>query len=370
MKILSSLGLLVGVIVGAGMFALPYVVVKAGLVWGSVHLVLAFLLLTFLHLLYGEVVFRTPGKHRLPGYARIYVGEGFSKLSLASAILGFNGALLAYGILGGIFLARLIGGGSAPLLTFGFFALGSVILALKLKNVGTINFVLVIPLILFVFALYILTFPSAYVSNIGAGESRYWFLPYGVFLFAFAGASAIPDVADVFKKRNEPLFQRVVVWGTLIPLILYALFIFSVAGVSGALTTPDAISGLARMVGPQALTVGALIGFLAVFTSFLSLGADLKNLYVYDYGWSPLASLTMVVLVPVGLFLLGASDFIWTIGAVGAVAIGIDGITIILLALAVRRRKLSRVFSSPPVLWLLASGLLAGIVYELVHFFA
>ena len=184
-KVFSSLGLLLGVIIGAGLFALPYAVVKAGLLWGAGHMIVAFLLLTFLHLLYGEVVFRTPGTHRLPGYARIYLGEGFSRLSLASAVFGFYGALLAYGVLGGLFLSRLWGAGSPFIFTLGFFALGAVILASRLERVGTVNFVLTVPLIFLIVFLCWLIFPNAYVSNIGFGEQAFWFLPYGVFLFAF-----------------------------------------------------------------------------------------------------------------------------------------------------------------------------------------
>ena len=83
---LSSLGLMIGVIIGAGMFVLPYSVMRAGLFWGLFHLVAAFSVITLIHIFYGAVVTATPGKHRLPGYARIHVGMWGEGLAFLSAI--------------------------------------------------------------------------------------------------------------------------------------------------------------------------------------------------------------------------------------------------------------------------------------------
>ncbi|TSC80013.1 MAG: putative amino acid permease, partial [Parcubacteria group bacterium Gr01-1014_29] len=124
---LSGLGLLVGVIIGAGMFVLPYTIARAGIVWGSVHAGIAFAVLTFIHLLYGGIVFSTPGTHRLPGYAKIYLGKWAKNVSFLSALIGFYGALLVYGLLGGVFLAGLAGGDSS-LWSLLFFAVGGCIL--------------------------------------------------------------------------------------------------------------------------------------------------------------------------------------------------------------------------------------------------
>ena len=72
--VFSSMGLMIGAIIGAGMFALPHVVARAGIFWGSFHLLFAFCVVTLIHIFYSVVVAATPGKHRLPGYARIHLG--------------------------------------------------------------------------------------------------------------------------------------------------------------------------------------------------------------------------------------------------------------------------------------------------------
>src|SRR3989344_5105184 len=97
LKILKGLGLLVGMIVGAGMFALPYAVSRAGLWWGAFHFILAAVLVTCIHLLYGKVLFHNHLRHRLPGYVREYVGENAYWVTLISRFFAYFGYLLAYG---------------------------------------------------------------------------------------------------------------------------------------------------------------------------------------------------------------------------------------------------------------------------------
>lgn len=372
---LSGLGLLVGVIVGAGMFALPYAVAQAGLVWGVVHMIIAFCVLTLAHILYGEVVYISPGTHRLPGYARMHLGSWAGRLALLSALIGFYGALVAYGILGGVFLSHLF---ALPehvySLSMLFFIAGAAVLALRLARVGFANFILTALLVVFVLILAARALPHVNIHSFPLADNASWFLPYGIFLFAFAGASTIPDVADIFAKKRTKLFRHVVILATIIPLFLYVVFVASVVGVTGVQTPRDAISGLAAVLGSGAVRLGSLIGLLAVFTSFLALGADLKNIFRLDYHWPTVAAWAAVVAVPPALFLLGFTNFIAAVGLVGAVAIGIDGAIIVLMALAVRRKGLVKPdngFLRVPyaLLWVVAIAFALGMIYELTTFF-
>ena len=68
-------GLLAGTIIGAGIFALPYVFAKAGLVAGFFYLALGGIAYTVVHLMYADVIMRTRSAHRFPGYAGLYLGR-------------------------------------------------------------------------------------------------------------------------------------------------------------------------------------------------------------------------------------------------------------------------------------------------------
>ena len=78
-KVFRAISALVGTVIGAGIFGIPYVVAKIGFLPGIFYLLTLGTLVLFLNLLYGEVILRTPGDHQLTGYAEIYLGK-FGKI--------------------------------------------------------------------------------------------------------------------------------------------------------------------------------------------------------------------------------------------------------------------------------------------------
>ncbi|MBI4217356.1 MAG: hypothetical protein HY603_00930, partial [Parcubacteria group bacterium] len=99
-----ALSTLIGTIVGAGMFGLPYAIVQSGLFASLFYFLLLGICVTYLHLFFGEVCLRTPGKHRLIGYASLYLGFWGKALVTFSTIAGTIGVLLVFLIIGGDFL--------------------------------------------------------------------------------------------------------------------------------------------------------------------------------------------------------------------------------------------------------------------------
>ena len=95
-KIIEALGLLLGMIIGAGLFALPYSFSKSGVLAGSLIFVGVFLISWLMHLLFSAIIYSTPGKHRFPGYIKIHLGDGASQIAFIFSILSAYGAMLAY----------------------------------------------------------------------------------------------------------------------------------------------------------------------------------------------------------------------------------------------------------------------------------
>src|SRR3989338_7360527 len=108
-KFTITLSTLVGTIVGAGIFGIPFVMVKSGIVPGLFYLFLLGAIICLLHLLFGEVCLRTSGKHRLVGYANIYLGEWGKVVATFTLLFVLMGALLAYLILVGEFSEIIFG---------------------------------------------------------------------------------------------------------------------------------------------------------------------------------------------------------------------------------------------------------------------
>lgn len=324
---------LVGTIIGAGIFGLPYIAAKTGIVSTMVYLIFLSAVMTLLHLLYGETVLRTNGNRRLVGYAGLYLGIWGKRMASFSVIIGSYAALLAYIILGGIFLKTLLGGffgGTEFQYSLIFFFFSAFFIAKGLKMISWLELYLSVFLIAAIIIFLFKGLFSIDPSNFNLGISwKEIFLPYGVILFALNGASIIPEIVKILEYKKSQLKQTIII-GTLIPAIIYFLFILVVFGVSGQNTSQDAISGLVQSYGNSIVLLGALIGFLAIITSFLAFGENLKKTFEYDYKIPKTASLFCALFIPLILFLIGINDFIGVIGFAGAVTGGIDGILIIL----------------------------------------
>lgn len=366
-RIIEDLGFYVGTIVGAGIFALPYAVARAGVVWGGFFFIVALILLTFFHVVYGRVIYATEEKHRLPGYVRALIGKNAGIAATLSMLVGFYGVLLVYGALAGTFLYDITGAQTPFWWTLIFFGAFSLPLLFSLERIGMINFFLTLPLIGFILFLFAQTFPLIDASHFSFSfQNPDWFLPYGIFLFAFAGASAIPEMVEVFhprrdgaSKRDKRAFEHTVISGSFIIALLYLLFIITVVGISGSATSPEALVSLKGHIAPFLLRIGQIMAFLAVATSFLAIGTDLRSMFRYDYKIPLPASWFLVIIGPISLFLFGFGAFIPLIAFLGAVTIALDSIFI--LWLGMKKNIISRAVALPVGL-----ALLAGIVVFLI----
>lgn len=366
--------LLVGTIVGAGMFAIPFVFQGAGFLTGVLVLIGLAIAATCIHLAYAEVVMATPDAHRLPGYVRRYLGRSLGVLSSASYLFGLSGSLLAYVVLGGAFLGDLLRW-LAPSLSatagyVAFYLFGVAVIARGIRFEGIANAVLTTGLVLALVGLAFTLVPEISSANLHSSfQASRLFMPYGVVLFALAGAAIIPDMRRALGAGSPRRLRNLILLGTASAAALYGLFALAVVGATGGGTTPDAITGLAERFGEGYRLAGALIGFLATITSFITLGAVLEGTFRYDFGFRRQAAWLATAVIPGLLMLAGFRDFIAIVSVVGAVAIGIDSIFILALYGVLRRR------GRPQVVLLSASacGILAavfgiGIAYELSRF--
>lgn len=373
----SALLLLIGTIVGVGMFAIPFVFVQAGFITGIAELVVLAAAVTIVHLCYLEVVDKTPAMHRLPGYVRIYLGNFFGRLSAASYFFGLSGSLLAYLVLGGFFLGTLISRyvpaippSSGPVI---FYLIGAFVISRSVRFEGLANGILTIFLIFAIVAFGLAIFPGVSAGELAAFHPGRLFLPYGVVLFSLMGAAVIPDVRRLMGESRGAHPGRLVIIGTLVPAFLYLFFALAVVGATGSATTPDAMSGIAERFGPAYLIFGGVIGFLATITSFITLGSALEGMFASDFGFDRRLAPVIASAIPLVLYLAGLKDFIVVMSAIGALAIGLDSIFILLIhrRAAVQPPANGRFRVSVPfaVRFVLIAVFAAGIVRELAEFF-
>ncbi|MFA6410704.1 MAG: aromatic amino acid transport family protein [Candidatus Buchananbacteria bacterium] len=339
-KYIAAVSMLVGTIVGVGMFGLPYVTNQVGFL----PIILIYfpalgLLVLAVHLIYGEVCLRTDGFHRLPGYCQIYLGKTSEKLAIASALIGFLGSLLAYLILGGQFLAGLLIpslGGNELVYVLIFFFLGSLIVFLENKGIAKAEFYSLILLFGALIFLVIKGFPQINVSHLLTYQFQNPFLPYGIILFSLGGLSVIPELEDLLADKANQL-KSVIIVGTLIPIITYIVFIVLALGINGSNVTEDALTGMQAVLGPNILIAGFIVGIMATFTSFLTVGQTLKEVLRYDLKFSHFSSWVIACFIPLILYLAGFKNFIGIIGFVGAITIAADGVLVFLIYLKAKK---------------------------------
>jgi amino acid permease len=368
MKFLKGTGIIIGLMFGAGVFVLPFAIAKAGLFWGLAHLLIAVSLTIFLLFLYAEVASHTKGKHRLTGYVELILGKRFKRFAFIVILASYYGTLLAYGLLGGLFLSNFFPGDFSFVLSLSFFALCALLLFLKLGRIALINFYLTIPLFGFIVYLLFSSLPFVELSNFSLSLDSFsvnnaWFLPYGIWLFSFAAFAAIPETRDIFASSSLRDFKKVISISVLLSAFFYCLFIFAIVGISGINTSDDAFAGVLNVLGTRVILAGSIMGILAVFTSFLALGIDLRGVFHYDFGFSKIQAWFLVVLPPVLLFYAGLQNFTRILSLVGSIGIGFTGALIILMA----RKLPGRVGKAGEVFAVVA--ILAAVAYEIWNLF-
>lgn len=338
----AALATYVGTILGAGIFGVPYVMSRAGIGVGVLYVVILGLVMMCVDLWYAEVVLAIREHHRYPGFAGALLGR-YGKVS--AAVIGIVGGwfmITIYIILGGRFLGLVlepIFGGTEVLYQFGMAIMGALVV------LGGIGFVARAEFALAGFEVAVVVFIAMASAwhlrgiDLFTLSSAALFLPYGVILFSLTGSSAIPELEDVVGNGARNELRWVIKIGMLIVMAVTAIFGATIAGLTGAATSPDAISGLVSVVGPWIAVVGALGGFLLIITSLFTSLMNQMEIFMFDYRIPRLIAWIAALGIPLGLFLIGARDFISMLGITGGVLAGLGGVLSVFMYGALLRKR-------------------------------
>lgn len=359
---------------GVGVFGLPFVFAQAGFATGLAMLAVVGSAVIALNLMYGDLVLQTPGRHRIGGYVREYLGDGWGRLASASMVAAIAGAMLAFMIVGGDFLhalfSPLLGGGREPYA----FAMAAAVAFASSKGLRIASRIeaAVVAVLLFLF-LYVslAALPHAQPARLLAADPSLALAVYGPVLFSLSGAGIIAEMRDVLGAPRLRLLPKAILWGVVIVLALYVAFTASVVAATGGATTPIAFDGLVPLLGPSFLAVSATLGTLAVFSIYLMNAVQLQNLLVVDLRVGRRLAWAAASIVAPVLYLTGARDFIDVIGFFGAVFGGLIGLSILAAYEAMRRTTWCRehVCLDVPRILSAAVGamLVLGVLIELIR---
>ena len=358
---------LVGTTIGAGIFSLPYVFAKAGFFAALAEFAILVFIVLIIQQILGEITLRASGHKRLVGLASEYLGNLWGKSVTVSVLLGGIGVMLIYIIFGCRFFSLLTGLNefwSAAI----FFAVWFLAILLPSKIFGKTEFYISSIMILAVAAILIFNFGYIDWNNFRGFDIKNTFLPYGVILFAITGYTVIPKMEDLLGAEKHKL-KKAIQYGTLIPAIIYLAFVMVILGVSGQMTSPDAVLGFSQALNSRwMMFFGSLLGLFAVAGAALSYGVYFRETLWYDLKLSRLSAWALTGLMPLLLFLLGARDIIPTINIVGAVFFGFQVVVILMMHKKSQKSEIQPAYKislSKPSYYIIGAIAILGAILEI-----
>jgi len=336
MSLFEGIALMTSGTIGAGVLGIPFVVAQVGMQVGLVYILVLGLLMMGLNLMLGEVSSKTGETFQLVGLARKYLGRVGALCMTVIVYAVLFGVLVVYIIGEGETLANLFGG-SAFNWSILFFAVASAFVIAGMHTIKIIELVLTAGIFAVVILIAGLSSPHVAMENVLYTDLAHIFLPYGVILFAFHGTTAIPEMHSVLQKKDK-IFQKAIIVGGALVILVYVLFALSVVGVTGQETTEIATIGLGQKLGPTMFVFGNVFAFFAMATSFLLTGVALRDSLMWDYKMKHVLSVAITLLVPLFIFLLGLRAFIVALDIVGGVFGSIEMLLILFIYWQAKRK--------------------------------
>ncbi|MCD4762246.1 hypothetical protein K8R32_04795, partial [bacterium] len=312
--------------------------------------------------------------HRMPGYVGIYLGKTGKYLVFAAKMLGNYGALLAYLIISGEFLYELLNstlGGSPMVYSTGVFIFSGLVVYFGIGMIARVELYMAGLLILVVGFMVVRGWGVIDGENFAILNWKYIFLPYGAMLLALDGNGSLPIVAKLMKK-NPRAIRSVIRISMLLASLIVATFVFTIVGISGPGTTPNALSGVKAVLDDGVIILAMIFGIFSMLTSILGVSESVKETFWWDFKLPKRLSWALAVFIPYILYLLGINDLIAIISFAGAIAGGFCAIMLIVVFRKMKRNgaKLLMFKHNPgkALSYILITFLVLGLLYEVYYY--
>lgn len=369
-----AVSVLIGQIIGVGIFGVPILIAKAGILSLLFFIVLIGFVQYFIHLTYANIVMVTQGYHQLPGYAEKHLGKDGKHVVFLAGLFGNYSSLLAYTIVSGIFLNQLLAptfGGNEIIYATLMFVIEAIVVFFGVRAMSRVELFMTALLLLTVGLIAGQSVNYINFSNYQLADWKYFLLPYGAMLFALDGSVVIPFVVELLRKDKVNI-RKAIRMGTFIPAFVTAVFALIVVGITGVSTSQESLIGIKNVVLDGVLTFVLLFGVLCITTSFLGSAQALTRVFSHDYRLNKFLSWFLALSVPYGLYLLGIDNLTKVISFAGAVSGGLVAIVLMMIGQKLnehpRRNILFRHRIPAAVYYTLFAMFIAGIFYEIFFF--
>ncbi|MPM15322.1 hypothetical protein SDC9_61690 [bioreactor metagenome] len=342
-------------IVGAGIFALPFIFYYSNF-YLAIGLVVAVAVIMFiLNNFYATIICHTAQDHQLPGYAHKYLGSKAKLISLFGLLFSCFGILLAYVKLAATFIHL-----SLPQLPFLSAAILFIILISGLhlskfnfsKNI--IQFIPVINLIV----ILVIFLNSKIFSPVNFNQISPNIIYFGGIIFALTGFTIIPEVEETLRSlKNKKFFLRLASGiGLVLAIMVYFLFTYSVIRIGSGNVSSDAVTHIFNQ-HPISGYLLIFFGITTILRSSLNFLLIIKEIFYRDLNISSSISYFISILFFFSTLLLINLPFIKVISFVGLISTFISASIICLI-----RQKISKniftIFGTFLILSILSTGII------------
>jgi amino acid permease len=298
-KTILASATLIGTIIGAGVFGIPYVVMQSGFLTGVIHIFTIALLMLLINLYLGEVALRTKSNHHLTGYAEKYLGKKGKILMFITLSFGIFAGITAYLIGIGESLSYIFFNSLDYTIYLGiaFWIIMSILCFQGIKALKEGEFIGVTFILILILGMAFFFFDKIDFNNLTYINSgiKNFFLPFGVVLFALLGYTTIPEIEKIIGKDRSAMKKSIII-SIAVCALAYIIFTAIVIGVKGSATPELATLGLGKPF--------VLLGILTMFTSYLALSIALIDTLCLDIYLKRKTAWFFTIAVPIILFLI------------------------------------------------------------------
>lgn len=291
-KLIGGILLIVGTAIGAGMLALPIAAAEVGFWHSTILLLISWFIMTSAALLILEVNLWLPRDSNIVAMARSTLGRGGEIVAWLMYFLLFYSLIAAYIAGGGDLLSGIIAEAHVHtpqwLSTLIFTVVFSLIVYQGIRTVDYVNRGLMFSKFAAFIVLVVLVLAFISLKNLNMSGPVYTTTTFTVMLTSFGFSNIIPSLRGYFNDDAKKL-RKVVLIGSLIPLICYILWNMAIMGVvprngqNGLLialqsghSTSDLLAEISLILKNPIITLLAhIFSSICILTSFMGVSLSL-----------------------------------------------------------------------------------------------
>lgn len=316
-SVLLGAALLIGTIVGAGVFSLPYAYSLAGFPLGVLSLIIAEVLLISTSLFLVEMGRRGD---EIPDILERYLGKIGKFLTSISLILLTVGAISAYNRGIGESLEILTGLKKEFLMALIIFFIAT-LSCFGIRSIAGSEGILVSFLVAFMIFLSVFMIENINIKNLRYINPKYFFYALGASIFAASGYSAVPELLKIGDKRKGYIS---ILLAHIFVFLLYFLFSMAFVGNFGKNTKQLAVENLTGSLE----IFGLITAVIAMLTSYIALAFVLYNVYKDSLKIPWHISLILTFVLPYFIAFFTGAGFADLISTTGGIAMPLTGLLV------------------------------------------